>query len=70
MQRAIKDAKFHGMPESYALKSIRKYLPPEGQGPSEEPDLTMVRTMRFGDKGGGDMIPKGLTQWEPGYFMG
>jgi gamma-glutamylcyclotransferase len=62
VNKAIQDAAKCGMPQSYADKYITKYIPTDW---APNPNIMMVRTMRFGDKTAG-LVPRGFASWDRG----
>lgn len=63
VKKAIEDGIKCGMPESYADRYLRPWLP--RLAPGEEPlDVVMVRTTKFGLNA--QLVPKGFASWSRG----
>ena len=65
INKAIADAKACGMPEAYAEKYLRKYLPVKVEGDLPDQDIMMIRTMQFGERSTG-LVPRGFASWDRG----
>lgn len=65
VRKAIEDAKLCGMPESYAEKYIRKFLPAREDNDLPEQEIMMVRTLQFGETSAG-LVPRGFASWSRG----
>lgn len=65
VKKAIEDAKLCGMPDSYAEKYIRRFLPVKTEDDLPDQEIMMVRTLQFGDKDAG-LVPRGFASWSRG----
>lgn len=65
VRKSLEDAKLCGLPDSYADKYIRKFLPAKTDDDLPEQEVMMVRTMQFGEKGAG-LVPRGFASWSRG----